>query len=123
MTSTEKRVTNLAISENEAALMWCAVGDSDYIKQIDRFEVLGFSDSDKNPLHADFVGGTLYWCETGLEALALRDFERASGFDANLLWDLWAKEGEPGNIVQSARPWAQMINKSDSVRALSSFVE
>jgi hypothetical protein len=124
MTSTNRKVATLAVSENEASLLWCTATNTSCAKQIDRFEVLCFRDSDKNPLHADFDGGILYWCESVVGALVLRDFERASGYDANLLWDLWdLDEHEPRYVVESTRPWTQLGTTPDDVRALSSFVE
>jgi hypothetical protein len=52
----------------------------------------------------------------------LRDFERASGFDANLLNDTAADLGD-NLIVESTRPWKLHQINPDDVRNLSTFEE
>jgi hypothetical protein len=122
MTTPEKTAVTFTISEAEANHLSVAAGGNFCYEQIDRFEVLGFRDPDKNPLHPDFTIGTMFTCESITAALLLRDFERASGFDANLLNDTAAELGD-NLIVESTRPWKLHQINPDDVRNLSTFVE
>jgi hypothetical protein len=122
MTTPEKTVVTFTISEAEANHLSVAEGSNFCYEDVDRFEVLGFRDPDKNPLHPDFTDGTMFKCESITAALLLRDFERTSGFDANLLNDMAAELGD-NLIVESTRPWKLHQINPDDVRSLSLFVE
>ena len=120
MTASEEKIVTISISEKDANFLYGQSTENFCAEQVGRFEVLGFSATDKSPLHPDFTGGTLYWCETYLAALIIREFENASGYEVNLLGDL-AVDGD--YVVESTRAWAGEQIDTDQVRDLSSFVE
>lgn len=53
-----------------------------------RFEPHGVGDH----LSPSWEGGTMTWCSSAAEALLVRGYERASGFDTMILWDLATAE-------------------------------
>lgn len=64
--------------------------------QPDRFEVLAIDGISKEVidnvppvlLGRDFEGGTMTWCAAFSDALLLRAYEQACGFETAILWDL-----------------------------------
>lgn len=55
-----------------------------------RFEPHG----DGDPLSPSWEHGQMTWCATAADALILRAYERANGYEAMILWDLAVAETE-----------------------------
>lgn len=70
-----------------------------------RFEPHG----DGDHLSSAWEGGEMTWCATAADALLLRSYERSSGYEAMVLWDLAIAGIEPHPatawVVLSARTW------------------
>ena len=93
----------VTIDETRAQMLWHAAAavagfDLDW-----GFEVPGSAGPYVHDGDAVWDGGRLMWCDSGLEAMVLADYERACGFASRHLWDVSGPAG-PGHVVLSARP-------------------
>lgn len=93
----------LELSNHDANLLACNGSEVFVYDQPDRFEP--FDDDDH--LSLKWKDGQMLWCQTGVEALLLRSFERASGYEAMILSDLATCAPDPDLTVLSTRPWAE----------------
>jgi hypothetical protein len=63
-----------------------------------------------------FLSGTLFWCERALEAMAVCQYERACGYNASMLWDVYADPAGPDrDVVLSSRPYPQATRAQPTI--------
>lgn len=62
-----------------------------------------------------FLSGTLFWCERALEAMAVCQYERACGYNATMLWDVYADGTDlDRDVILSSRPFPQPARTSSA---------
>lgn len=101
----ETTIIRLELTEQDAQLLG-TTGTKVFVRdQPCRFEAHGQGDH----LSRTWEGGWMTWCTSAAEALLLRGYEIACGFDAMILWDLAMAETEPypasAWVVLSTRPF------------------
>lgn len=102
------------ITDEDADLLYHTCCRSFVRHQRDRFELLAGPD----PLSGPSLDGTLYWCDTRADALLLRAYESAAGFETAILGD-FAEDYADDTVVLSSRTWPTspetgLISRPDS---------
>jgi hypothetical protein len=97
---------SVRMTERLAQMLWANSSSSDILDmQPDRFRQVE-PNVDPNPKDSAFVGGTMFWCESGADALLLRAYEQATGRSVTLLSDeAVSKEWPYSYVVLSSRRW------------------
>lgn len=90
----------LMFTNEDAVLLYHTSCRSFVRSQPDRFELLVGA----APFSGPCLDGTLFWCDTRADALLLRAYESAAGFDTAILRD-FAEDYEDDTVVLSSRTW------------------
>ncbi|MBW4079175.1 MAG: hypothetical protein HIU84_11830 [Acidobacteria bacterium] len=78
-------MVNLVITPELAGTLYDTASECFFNDQPERFEHVELN---QVPFGTEFDKGTLFWSTTAADALILLAYERASGFNALLLWDV-----------------------------------
>lgn len=93
----------LDLTPELAQTLWVSSTECFFNEQPDRFEHVEIT---QVPFGDQFEKGTMLWSRTAADALLLLAYERNSGFNAVLLWDLAESDDSSSYVVMSSREWA-----------------
>jgi hypothetical protein len=108
----------ITIGAEEVAMLISVAGPAHQADPlwIETLQIRGSGGHTLDPDDPRFLSGTLFWCERALEAMAVCQYERACGYNATMLWDVYGDDTAlDRDVVLSSRPFAQHARTQPAV--------